>query len=61
MVNHLEYMASCGYGYSRSEIIDLASVYAVSLNKRDLSHPFSKAWFDGFMKRWPQLKLRKPR
>ena len=61
-VNHIEYMAACGYGYdSRTAIIDLATVYAISLNKRDCDHPFSQKWFTNFMQRWPELKLRRPR
>ena len=54
-------MASCGYGYSRSEVVDMASTYAVALGKRDGDHPFSLMWFHNFMKRWPDLKVRKPR
>ena len=41
LVNHIYYMAACGYGYSRTEIIDLPTVYAISLNKRDCDHPLS--------------------
>ena len=54
-------MSQCGYGYSRSEVVDIASEYAVSLCKRDSKHPLSLKWFHGFMSRWPELKLLKPR
>ena len=53
-------MSQCGYGYSRSEVVDIASEYAVSLCKRDSKHPLSLKWFHGFMSRWPELKLLKP-
>ena len=61
LVQHIKVMASCGYGYSRSEVVDMASNYAVALGKRDRDHPFSLMWFHNFMKRWPDLKVRKPR
>ena len=63
LVHHFKVMASCryGYSYSRSEVVDMASNYAVALGKRDRDHPFSLMWFHNFMKGWPDLKVRKPR
>ena len=61
LVQHIKVMASCGYGYSRSEVVDMASTYAVALGKRDGDHRFSLMWFHNFIKRWPDLKVRKPR
>ena len=61
VVNHLEFMAACGYGFGRTEIIDLATVYAISLNKTVCAHPLCQTWYTNFMQRWPELKLRKPR
>ena len=61
IVQHIKVMASCGYGYSRSEVVDMASQYAVALGKRDQDHPFSLMWLHNFMKRWPELRVRKPR
>ncbi|XP_061174843.1 uncharacterized protein LOC133183985 [Saccostrea echinata] len=60
-VDHLKVMASCGYGYTRSEVVNMASEYACSLQKRDRNHPFSMKWFKGFMMRWPELNVSKPR
>lgn len=60
-VDHLKLMASCGYGYSRAEVVNMATEYAVSLNKRDTNHPLSFKWYSGFMSRWPELKVLKPR
>ena len=60
-VDHLKSMASVGYGYTRSEVVNMASEYAVSLHKRDRDHPFSLKWFRNFMKRWPELNVTKPR
>ena len=61
IVKHIKVMASCGYGYSRSEVVDMASQYAVAVGKRDQDHPFSLMWLHNFMKRWPELRVRKPR
>ena len=60
-VDHLKSMAGVGYGYTRSEVVNMASEYAVSLHKRDRDHPFSLKWFRNFMKRWPELNVTKPR
>ena len=58
---HLKFMSLCGYGYSRAEVVDMATEYAVCLGKRDKEHPLSLKWFRGFMSRWPELKVLKPR
>ena len=42
-------------------MVSMASNYAVYLGKRDETHPFSAKWFSGFMKRWPELNIIKPR
>ncbi|XP_053385176.1 uncharacterized protein LOC128550335 [Mercenaria mercenaria] len=60
-VDHLKFMSECGYGYSRAEVVDMASEYAICLGKRDSEHPLSLKWFRGFMSRWPELKVLKPR
>lgn len=60
-VEHIKSMAKLGYGYSRGELIDQASNYAVFVGKRDQGHPLSDRWYRGFMDRWPELKLVKPR
>ncbi|XP_052283399.1 uncharacterized protein LOC127880180 [Dreissena polymorpha] len=54
-------MAECGYGYGRAEVVTMASEYAVYLEKRDQAHPLSMKWFRGFMSRWTELKVLKPR
>ncbi|XP_053401883.1 uncharacterized protein LOC123566337 isoform X2 [Mercenaria mercenaria] len=60
-VDHLKFMSECGYGYSRAEVVDMASEYAICLGKRNSEHPLSLKWFRGFMSRWPELKVLKPR
>lgn len=39
----------------------MASSYAVNLGKRDEQHPFGTKWYRGFIKRWPELHVVKPR
>ena len=61
LVNHLKLMAKVGYGYSRSEVIDIATNYAIHKELRDSEHPLSTKWYKNFMTRWPDLKIVKPR
>lgn len=59
-VEHLKLM-SCGYGYTRSEAVEMASEYAVCLNKKTHDHLLSFQWYTNFMSRWPELRILKPR
>ena len=62
LVNHVKYMASLGYGYTRQEVTDMATDYCIMLNiKSGTDKPLSLKWFRGFIKRWPELKVVKPR
>ena len=45
LVEHLKAMASVGYGCTRQEVVDMASEFAVALNKIDEDNPFSLKWF----------------
>lgn len=47
-----KFMASVGYGYNRSEVVGVASEYAVSLWKSDRNHSFSLKWLRIFRGRW---------
>ena len=60
-VQHIKFMSECGYGYSRTEVVDMATSYAISLDKRDKDHPLTLKWFRGFMSRWPELRVLKAR
>ncbi|KAL4221864.1 hypothetical protein ACF0H5_020119 [Mactra antiquata] len=60
-VEHIKFMSDCGYGYSQSEVVDMATEYAISLEKRDKDHPLTFKWFRGFMSRWPELRVLKAR
>ena len=61
LVDHLNIMGRAGYGYSRSEVVNIASDYAVSLGLRDGDHPLTLMRFHNFIGRWPELKVQKPR
>ncbi|XP_041376339.1 uncharacterized protein LOC121388791 isoform X2 [Gigantopelta aegis] len=61
IVEHLKRMASYGYGYTRQEVIDIATDYAVKLGKRISEKPFTLGWLYLFIRRWPELRLIKPR
>jgi len=58
-VQHIKFMSECGYGYSRTEVVDMATSYAISIDKRDKNHPLTLKWFRGFMSRWPELRVLK--
>lgn len=61
LASHLQTMAEVGYGYSRQETINLASDYAVHVGIKQKAQTLGFDWFYGFMSRWPNLKLNKPR
>ena len=61
LVEHIKDMAYVGYGYTRSEILNMATGYAVHLGKRTNDDKvFSMNWFYGFISRWPELRVIKP-
>ena len=60
LIEHLNEMAAYGYGYSREEIVDLATEYAVQLGKRPKNQPLTLQWFRKFRGRWPDVKVLKP-
>ena len=58
-VQHLVYMASIGYGYTKMSIQRMAKEYAISFNtnncKNENSEHLSNNWFYGFLKRCRDL------
>ena len=61
LVEHFKTMASFGYGYSRQECVNIASDYAVVLGKRSKDSPLTMKWMRGFLSRWPEIRVLKPR
>ena len=53
-------MASIGYGYSRCEVLYLATDLAISLGKKKPTDPIlSSKFYYKFLERWPDLTTRK--
>ena len=61
LVDHLTYMASIGYGYSRQEFFRLATDFAFRLGKTDSDPFFAASWYTGFKSRHPDVTLAKPK
>lgn len=61
LVEHIKTMANLGYGYTRSEVVELTSKFAVDIGKREEgSDLLTMPWYYNFMKRWPELHNVKP-
>ena len=60
IVDHLQTVAKYGYGYSRKEVVDIASDFAIQPWKWTSTYPFTLRWFRTFLKRWPELRVLKP-
>ncbi|XP_052097897.1 uncharacterized protein LOC127732747 [Mytilus californianus] len=61
IVEHVKSMASYGYGYTRQEVTDLATDFAHTINIKPRNEELTLRWFEGFIKRWPELRAVKPR
>lgn len=64
LLGHILEMAKCGFGMTIDDICRTAYAMAEMLK---IKHPFSKTkakagydWYEGFMRRHPQLAIRKP-
>ncbi|MES9880618.1 MAG: hypothetical protein ABW185_07025 [Sedimenticola sp.] len=57
--NHLKSVSQYGYGYTRSEVSLLATDYGKQLGK--VETVLTRNWMDGFLRRWPELKVLRPR
>jgi hypothetical protein len=54
-------MASIGYGYSRCDVLYLATDLAISLGKKKPTDPIlSNKFYYKFLERWPDLTTSKP-
>ncbi|XP_056023023.1 uncharacterized protein LOC125660656 [Ostrea edulis] len=60
MVEHVKTMSEIGYGYTRAEVLNLASDYAADLGIREKGKDLTMKWYYNFMKRWPELHAVKP-
>lgn len=53
-------MSGISYGYTRPEVVDLTSDYAVNLGLREKGNDLAMKWYYNFIKRWPELHAVKP-
>ena len=61
LVAHIKDLAAVGYGYTRAEVLSMATDYAVHLGKRaEDEKNMSMQCFYSFMSRCPELHLEKP-
>ncbi|KAJ8311359.1 hypothetical protein KUTeg_010714 [Tegillarca granosa] len=57
----IKYMESIGYGYTRADVLDIATDYTVQLGLRPSDKPLSFKWFYGLLERWQKdLKVWRP-
>ena len=60
LVDHVKYMATIGYGYSKQEFLNLSNDFAISLGKKsENDSTFKHPWYSRILKRWPELRLEK--
>ena len=61
LVEHIQYMASIGYGYSRCDVLYLATDLTISLEKNKPTDPIlSNKFYCTFLERWPDSITSKP-
>ncbi|XP_061196384.1 uncharacterized protein LOC133204647 [Saccostrea echinata] len=60
LADHIKEMAQFGYG-TRKEVVNLANDFVRSLGKRNRDNPLTLRWYQGFMSRWEELRVVKPR
>ncbi|KAJ8028895.1 hypothetical protein HOLleu_28147 [Holothuria leucospilota] len=59
--DHIIHLAKLGYPLTRSDVLQIATQTAVFLKvKKDPSHLLSQHWLNGFLSRWPELKVVRP-
>ena len=60
LVEYLQLLTDFGYSFSRSDVTNLATDYAVLLGKREPSDTFTHQWYYSFLSRWPGLVSKRP-
>ena len=61
LVDHLQHMNCLGYEYTEKHITDLATEFAIALEKKTLNDPrFGDYWYNNFRKRCPDVRPCKP-
>ena len=55
-VLHFQQMAELGYGYTRADVINMATEYMHLVGRFADDKRLSQNWYTGFSRRWPELK-----
>lgn len=54
-------LANLGYGYTRQTIVEIGTKFTENLGKREHTDPLTLRWCAGFVSKWPELRVLKPR
>ena len=60
LVEYLQLLTDFGYSFSRSDVTNLATDFAVVLGKREPTDTFTHQWYYSFLSRWPGLVSKRP-
>ncbi len=60
LVQQISYTGSLGYGYTKAQVVELATDFALHLGKKISAEALSTKWLTGFLKRWPEMHMVKP-
>lgn len=62
LADHAKHFEKIGYPLDRKKFLRLATISAIFAGKKpDGSRVITVAWLQRYLKRWPELKLAKPR
>ena len=54
-------MTDLGYGYTQQKCVDMTSEFVFKLGKCAKDKPLTMKWLKGYLGRWPEMKVIKPR
>lgn len=57
LVEYIQQMCQYGYSYSRTDIINIASDFAIILGKREPSDGLTHQWYYKCLERWPDMTI----
>ena len=60
LVEYLMLLSDFGYSFSRSDVVNMATDFAVVLGKRDPNDTFTHQWYYSFLSRWPGAIAKRP-
>ena len=57
LVDYLKLLCSFGYSFSRTDVINIATDFAIILGKREPSDALTHQWYYKFLERWPGMEI----